>query len=94
MKVTYLNAELDGTKEFELFNITPNGFKVTIVYNEGNWLAERLESRTEVFENCTEVHNLFPNVFGDKAIAFESDIRATGTLRQTHEVESVTIELQ
>jgi hypothetical protein len=90
MTVTYLNAELDGTKEFELFKITPNGFKVTIVYNKGNWIAVQLENGTEIFENATEVHNLFDV----GAIAFESDIRATGFVRKVKEIESITIELQ
>jgi hypothetical protein len=90
MKLIYLNAELDATFEYELLNITPNGFKVTIVYVKGNWIAERLEDATEVFESCTEVHNLFDV----GVIAFESDIRATGFIRKQIDIESVTIELQ
>lgn len=92
MKLVYLNAELDSSKEHELFNITENGFKVTIKYLPTSWRYEK-GRKEETFENCTEVHNLFESIFDEKAIAFESDIQATGFVRKIDEIEEVVIDL-
>ena len=93
MKLVYLNAELDPTKEYELFNVTPQGFKVEIVYTDDNWRTQR-GFKTQTFENCTEVHNLFDSCLNEKQIAFESDIKAEGFTRKIDEIESVVISLQ
>jgi hypothetical protein len=94
MKVIYLNAELDSTKEFELFKITDKGFKVSIEYKKDSWLNGSFDNNIQVFEYCSEIHNLFSNDFNEKSIAFESEIRADGFVRQQKYIECVTIELQ
>lgn len=91
MRLIYLNAELDATKEHELFNITPKGFKVEVTYTDESWRTKQ-GFKQEIFESRTEVHHLYKNPF-EESIAFESDILADGSTRPIKEIESVIISL-
>jgi hypothetical protein len=82
MKLVYLNKELDSSLEHELFSENEYGFKVTVTYKD---------SRIDVMNNCTEVHNKYESYRGD-CIAFESDIHVTGCTRTNCDIESVIIE--
>ena len=102
MQLIYLNAELDSTKEHELNNITPNGFRVEITYKKDSWIGKSLYNNTtpstytEVFRNASEVHNLFKDKlsFDEKPIAFESYLNSKGFVRKTKDIEKVVITLE
>jgi hypothetical protein len=91
MTLTYLNAELDATKEHELFKINDFGFKVEINYNEDCWIYA--QKKSQVINNVTEIHNLFGEGENDE-IAFECDIHAQGFYRKVSDINSVTITLE
>lgn len=99
MKLIYLNAELDSTKEYELNAITPNGFKVEITYKQdsqiGSVLNKHSNTFTDTFLNASEVHSRFKELHSTgEEIAFESYLRSDGYVRKIKDIEKVVITLQ
>jgi hypothetical protein len=92
MKLIYLNAELDITKEHELKQITPLGFKVEITYKD-TFFCDNPEIKEEILKYQTEIHHLPVNPFNSKDIAFESDIISEGFTRNIKYIETVIISL-
>lgn len=75
-------SNLNEHKEHELNTKSPFGVNVTVIFAGGN---------VRTIQNCTEVHYLFPNKWGEKACAFESDIHSTGRTVQLHDVLVISI---
>lgn len=95
MELTYLNNELNVTKEHELFSDNENGFKVTVTYKKDSWISKNeFKEVVEVFNNCTEVHYMYESIVprNDKRIAFESNIHRTGLTRSVDDIKSIVIE--
>jgi hypothetical protein len=95
MKLTYLGEELDSTKEKEILSGSKFGFNVIVVYKIDSWMSKyEKEQVVDIFNNCTEVHNLFESFIPrEKRIAFESDIHHTGCTRNVDDIESVEIHI-
>ena len=87
MKLIYLGQELDAEKEHELFSTNEFGFNVIAVNLNDFGVI--------IFNNCTEVHHKFKNIFESikDRIVFESDIHQTGCWFYTSKFEYVTIKL-
>lgn len=99
MKLIYLNAELDSTKEYELNAITPQGFKVEITYKKfsrvGQSLNDSIGSFTDTFTHASEIHSRFIEKYSNQEeIAFESNLRSEGYVRKICDIEKVVITLQ
>ena len=93
MTLSYLNAELDTTKEHELFQLNDLGFNVEINYNATFYGFERVQKQT--LNNVTEVHHLFESLLStDRDIAFESGIHGEGFTRKISYIDSVIITLE
>lgn len=91
--INFLGAELDSTKEYELFKKDGLGFNITVVYTADSWRAEKGHPK-ETFNNCTEFHWRYNEKSGinTKESAFESDIHGTGCTRKVDEITSVLVE--
>ena len=94
MKLIYLGEEIDSTKEKEIFSGCKFGFNVIVAYKIDSWMSKAHGSQiVDKFHNLTEIHNLFHRHFGEKSIAFESDIHQTGCYRNIEDIEIVDIHI-
>lgn len=91
--INFFGAELDATKEYELFKNDGLGFNITVVYTPESWRAKQGHP-TDTFKNCTEFHWRFNHNEDviEKESAFESDIQGTGCTRKISELVSVVVE--
>ncbi len=91
--INFLGAELDSSKEYELFKNDGLGFNITVGYTADSWNG-RQGFPFSTFKNCTEFHWRYneKSEISVKESAFESDIHGTGCTRKVNEIISVLIE--
>jgi hypothetical protein len=85
VRITFLDVELDNTKEHEIKTDSEFGFIVEVFYNT---------NFSETFNNVTEVHFRYPSFIKNvERVAFESNIHFTGVTRNLTEISTINIDI-